>query len=347
LAVLAYAGPDGRTTVRVDLLDWRDVSQSPGARRDDHLGQLVITDHRDDPSLPGLGTVLDALPDAVAVRYRPAHRCTVHGGSGCDERYVKVASDTPDTQVDARALWGASQAGAIGFAVAEPRGWDQRTSSSWYAVVPGRPIAASLLGPDGAIMARRLGVALAELSIAPLQPLREEGPQVQLDRTARAIQRAATAAPELANGLETALVALTHCHQVLTERPLVPVHGSPHMHQWLEDNAGRLGLVDFDRYAMGEPELDLATLLVELETESERAVPVADLELAVIEGYEAAGRPLDLDRLQLYAVHKRLAKVARTAFGLRPDGDVRAGQHLDALAEDVALLARAASRQRV
>jgi len=53
------------------------------------------------------------------------------------------------------------------------------------------------------------------------------------------------------------------------------------MHQWLVDGDGRLGLVDFDRYALGEPELDIATFLVELETESPRAVPMAELTAAV------------------------------------------------------------------
>jgi hypothetical protein len=30
---------------------------------------------------------------------------------------------------------------------------------------------------------------------------------------------------------------------VKTVRPLVPVHGAPHMHQWLVDGSGRLGLL--------------------------------------------------------------------------------------------------------
>jgi aminoglycoside phosphotransferase (APT) family kinase protein len=346
-AMLAYAAPDGRPTVRVDLLDWRDVRREPGVIRDDHLGQLMITDSRDDPTLPGLGTVLDALEHSVAVRYRPGHRCTVRGGSGRETRYVKVAADTPDTHVDARALWVASRAGEFSFAVAEPCGWDEKTRSSWYAVVPGQPIAASMLGTDGAIMARRIGAALAELSITRLEPQREEGPADQLDRTGRAVRRAATAAPELADHLDSALDVLSRAHHALSDRALVPVHGSPHMHQWLEDDAGRLGLVDFDRYALAEPELDLATLFVELESESERLVPSSELERAVVDGFESVGGSLDEDRLQLYAVHKRLAKVARTAFGLRADGDTRARRHLDALTEDLALLDRSASRQTV
>ena len=138
---------------------------------------------------------------------------------------------------------------------------------------------------------------------------------------------------------------LTRLHEDFVPRPLVPVHGSPHMHQWLQSDDGRLGLVDFDRFALGEPELDLATFLVELESESDRTVAMADLEQALAVGFEAAAGRLDETRLAVYAVHKRLAKVARTACGMRPDGAARAERHLDALADDLADLDRRSSRQ--
>jgi hypothetical protein len=114
-------------------------------------------------------------------------------------------------------------------------------------------------------------------------------------------------------------------------RALGELAGAPHMHQWLVDGSGRLGLVDFDRYASGEPELDVATFLVELETESPRAVGMAELSAATEDGFRAAGGRLDPDRLALWTAHKRLAKVARTAAALRPDAAARAGAHLDRL----------------
>ena len=125
--------------------------------------------------------------------------------------------------------------------------------------------------------------------------------------------------------------ALPGLAPTLPPRPLVPVHGAPHMHQWLVDGSGRLGLVDFDRYALGEPELDVATFLVELETESPRAVAMAELAAATEAGFAAAGGRLDPDRLVLWTAHKRLAKVARTAAALRPDAEAGARAHLDRL----------------
>jgi hypothetical protein len=325
-AVLAYEGVPG-PTLRV-LLHEPDAGP-PRAVPAGPLGLIEIASCESDPALPGLPAVLAGLADPEVVRYRPGNRCTVRGVAGGD-RFVKVMSGTDD-QVDARELWDAARSGALSFAPPEPHGWDERTRSSWYGVVPGGPIASGLLGPDGAAVARRIGAALGELAVAPLHPVSTCGPADQLARTGRALDRAAAAAPGLASRLEAAGAALDRVHGRLADRPLVPVHGAPHMHQWLVDGSGRLGLVDFDRYARGEPELDIATFLVELETESPRAVPMAELAAAVVDGFRSTGGELDPGRLALHTVHKRLAKVARTAAALRPDAEARATRHLDRL----------------
>jgi hypothetical protein len=341
-AVLVYVADGGRLTLRVNVHDDPDTATGWSRWLGEQLGWLEVVPCRDDPALPGLGPVLDALENAVPVRYRPGNRCMVRGGTGEDERFVKVLSGAPDRQVDARALWAASRAGLFGFAVAEPHGWDAATNSTWYGVVPGVPIAPALLGPDGLAMARRIGSALAELADTPLHPTATNEPADQLARTGRTIRRAVTAVPALADRLDDALRLLSVLHADFSPRPLVPTHGSPHMHQWL-DGDSQLGLVDFDRFGLGEPELDLATFLVELESESERAVPMADLRDAVIAGFESVAGPLDETRLAVYAAHKRLAKVARTTCGLRTDGPARAERRLTALADDLAALDRRVS----
>lgn len=343
-AVLAYSGDRGQAAVRVDLIEERLVAVESTRPTEDEPSGLTITDCPDDQALPGLRTVLTALADPAIVRYRPGNRCTVRGGSGEDERFVKVTSHAPEPQIDAQALWAASCAGAFSFAVAQPRGWDLRTQSSWYGVVPGEPITASLLGPDGPAVARRIGTALAELARSPVSPTAAIGPPEQLARSGRMVRRTVAVAPVLEPDLEAALEMLARLHGDFSARPPVPVHGSPHMHQWLEDATGRLGLVDFDRFALGEPELDLATFLVELESESERVASMIDLELALIEGFDAVDGLLDPTRLATYTAHKRLAKVARTACGLRPDGVDRAARHLAVLTEDLVNLNPTAAR---
>jgi aminoglycoside phosphotransferase (APT) family kinase protein len=99
------------------------------------------------------------------------------------------------------------------------------------------------------------------------------------------------------------------------------------MHQWLDDDDA-LGLIDFDRFAAGEPEFDAATLVADLEYEHERIAAMEDLTAAVIDGYATSGVMLDDQRLRLHRAAKQLAKVARTANSDRPDRASQASRHL-------------------
>ncbi|HET9860719.1 MAG TPA: phosphotransferase [Nocardioidaceae bacterium] len=328
-AVLVYEAAGG-PTVRVRLLESTDDRAANG------LGEIEISSCEDDPALPGLPAVLAALDEPVVVRYRPGNRCTVRGNVEDTGRYVKILTDAVDDQVEARARWDATRAGVLSFAVAEPHGWDGRTQSSWYGVVPGNPLLPHLAGPDGARAARAVGRSLGELAVAPLRPRASVDAAEQLVRTGRGLRRAAAAAPALADELRRAGDALARAHQDLGSRPLVPAHGAAHMNQWLVDDDGRLGLVDFDRFALGDPEFDVATFLVELRAESSALLlPYHELETAVLDGFRETGGELDEQRLRLYARHKQLSKVTRTAAALRPGAEQRAGRELaELLASD-------------
>lgn len=76
-AVLAYAHPHG-LAIRVDVAttprDWEQISVVPAAA---------------DPGLPGLAAVLARLSNPRIVRYRPGHRCTVHGQTPQGPIFVK------------------------------------------------------------------------------------------------------------------------------------------------------------------------------------------------------------------------------------------------------------------
>jgi len=121
---------------------------------------------------------------------------------------------------------------------------------------------------------------------------------------------------------------LARLHDRLGPRRLVPVHGAAHPGQWLVDETGRLGLVDFDRFAWGEPEFDLASFLVEREALDKGRTGEAFEDAAVGGFREVAGR-IDAERLALYVAYRRLARVARLAAGLRPDGGDRAARALE------------------
>ena len=185
---------------------------------------------------------------------------------------------------------GGVLSGELGFAVAEPRGWDLRTRSSWYGVVPGdrSPTSCSARAgrrwPSGSVRrsASSRGRRFARCRVMAT-PCSWPAPAARWPERARPHLRSPTTST-------TALAVLARCHEAFQPRALVPVHGAPHMHQWLADQDGRLGLVDLDRYALGEPELDLATFLVELESESDRVAPMAELKRAAVTRLRGGGR---------------------------------------------------------
>lgn len=288
-----YAAGDG-SLIRIDALcgpDRADVVHPT-------VGPLRIAEFPDDAALPGLGEVMAMLEHVQVVRYRPGRRCTLRGFASPGERFVMK-------------LWEAFNGGVFSVAVAEPHGWHALTSSCWQGVVPGRPVACDVLAAGGDRMARRLGEALGELATSKLVPSLTSPAAENLLRTTRTIARAALMLPTLEPRLSQVSAELGRRHAALPARTLVPVHGAPHMHQWLVRGA-RLGLIDFDRFALGEPEFDLATFLAELDTE------------------RALQRPVSIDpvRARLYRIHKRMATVTRRAWTVRLDAAVRAERHL-------------------
>lgn len=131
---------------------------------------------------------------------------------------------------------------------------------------------------------------------------------------------------------------LVRRHAALPARHmLVPIHGSPHLHQWLIDGT-RLGLIDFDRFAPGEPQFDMATFSAELDTVRRMQTPVAVFEAAPVEGFESSGMRLDARRLKRYRIDKHIATMRRRARALRPDAAARAARHPGVI---VAMLERA------
>jgi thiamine kinase-like enzyme len=299
-------------------------------------GDLVISSIVDDPNLPGLRRLADQAAQSSLLRYRPRRRCTLRVTDDKGTHVVKVLADDRGQQFhrDAGALWDAAQRGELNFAVAEPSRWDHTTQSVWQGIVPGEPVAAALLAPGGASMAERIGAALGTLARSGVRPSMTVTSDDQLRRTRRAVDNAIRRVPALADDLQEILGIFATRHAALSPDRLVPVHGAPHMHQWLLDG-DHLGLIDFDRFALGEVELDIATLLTELDYEEELADAPDAIEAAVVAGFRSVDLDIDPARLQLYRAHKRMSKVTREAWALRTNGEHRARRHLPRILEDL------------
>ena len=106
------------------------------------------------------------------MRYRPYKRCTLRCEIDGVRRWGKVLPEgrAEAIHLDATVLWKASQAGVLGFAVAEPDRYDASTGAVWLGDVRGRPVLDDLLSADGPALAGRLGAALGTLAVSGSSP---------------------------------------------------------------------------------------------------------------------------------------------------------------------------------
>lgn len=324
-AVCLYQGEDGRL-VRIEAVASAEQAQIIPSR----TGPLRIAEFPDDPALPGLAEVMVMLEHARVIRYRPGQRCTLRGRASGSERFVQLIPGGERVYGDALKLWTAQREGRLSFSVAEPYGWHEPTRSLWQGVVPGHSLTTELHGPDGERFAHRVGAALGELAASKLEPLLSSPASEHLVHALHSMERTELALPALAPRLGRVRAELERQHARLGPRAPVPVHGAPNLHHWLLHGV-RLGLVSFDRFALGEPEFDIATVIGELETEPAPARPLAALEAALMAGFESKGVPLDAKRLELFRVHKRLLNLVRTAWATRADAAERAVRQLDTI----------------
>ena len=299
---------------------------------DPALGIVEVTPFPADAALRGLVPVLQGQQAGYRVmRYRPGKRCTVRTEpvGRLDQRFVKFFADDQGAaiQADSLRLWSAAINGDLEFAVAEPDHWDPATRALWQCSVPGSPVAPILFGPQGGDLAYRMGRALGSIPQSSVKPTRTFDFEVQMERTRRYATALCKRLPSAKESIEDLVLQLGRLKPSGRRAPQNPIHGSPHMHQWLIDQ-DRLGLVDFDRMSIGDPELDAATFVAEMDYEDPTKVPVKELNREFLDGYQDAAGALDPDLLLSYRLQKHVAKALKAARAVRPDAPQRAMRNL-------------------
>ena len=309
-AVLLYDRSGGRP-------DTRAVMLTNGPDATSGIGAFTIAHWADDPLLPALRDVARRWPDAVPVRYRPGKRCTLFlpRGGGL---FIKALADDRGAGIaaDARLLWQAAGAGALDFRVARPAGWLSGARLLVQHKLAGTGVALLLRDAGGAALAQRMGAANASLAQSSLRPARCYDYSWQVERTGKYARRIGKRLPAAIPLLARIMAALGKVTPGRAERP---IHGAPHLHQWLMDDAGMLALVDFDRFGLGDPELDAATFLAEADFEDR----FAGIGAAYVAGF-ASAYPLNHPLVEAYRLHKHVAKAERLLGAVRIDAAERA-----------------------
>jgi thiamine kinase-like enzyme len=285
-----------------------------------------------DPKLPDLQHVLaDPVGHPTVMRYRPGKRCTLRFDAHDPKNscFAKVFRDNQGARIheESQALWEAACNEQVGFSVAQPITWNAHTHTLWQHIVQGQPIVEQLGEKNGVILAERLGRAAASITQSGLQPQTIFDGKTQMERSSRYVEDFRKRIPALSDSLEHLLANLADIHETYSTQTLFPLHGAPHAHQWL-DTGTRLGLVDFDRFSLGDREIDAATFLTELEFEGHTRPHVEQIKEAFLTAYESVSGPLRPSLLSAYRTHKCLAKAYKASRSVRPDGAQKAARYL-------------------
>jgi hypothetical protein len=320
-----------QTIVRAEAFERRPGVRAVGevTMRAGVLGWLRIAAFPHDPALTTMPALVARAKRPHVVRYRPYRRCTLRVSERGEVRFAKVFADGRGEEIHAAgvAVWEAARRGELPFAVPHPGTWSPATRALWQTAVAGEPAVDRLYGPGGEEVAASMGAAAGALTRSRVAPATTYDARAQLADSRRKAAELARLIPGLGAEAGALLRKLESAHAGARDRRPRPLHGAPHANQWLLDG-DRLGLVDFDRLALGDPERDAATFVAELDFEDRTSVAVEDLNRAFLDAYDSAADGLDGRLLRAYRAHKRLAKALRTARALRPDGDERAARHL-------------------
>jgi hypothetical protein len=292
-------------------------------------GRICFARFPSDAALPTLERALAVHDRSTVVRYRPGRSCTIRVDEDGRARFAKVYRDGAGKRAyaDGLQLWRAARRGELGFVVAKPGRYDQELRAVWHGGVRGGSAKESLRGPGGEELARRLGRAAGTLPSASVRPRRRRDRRGERVRSRLRCAELERRVPALGEPARRLAAALDVAHAACDPAEPRPVHGALHASQWLRNGAG-VALLDYDSLAFGDPELDAATFLADLDVENRERVPVERLGAAFLAGYEETAGSLDPGLLAAYRAHRRLEKALRVARALRPDGDRKAERRL-------------------
>ena len=291
------------------------------------LGWLRAWPFPSDRSIPTIASVLkNGNGPTTIVRYRPGRRCTIRFDENGRSRFAKVYPKKfsrygRGAQILslAKEVWNSAERRRLQFAVARPLGWDEATRTFWQEKIDGTPVLDQLFSRSGERLTRNIGHHAASLPCSGLRPTRKFDGAAQMATSIRRCKELSLRVPGMASCLDAMLDKLAQKHALLQSRSL-PIHGDLDASQWIYDGH-RLGLTDFDDFALGDPELDAATFLAELEFEGGSGDHIKELNHAFLAGYESISGPLNRELLAAYLAHQRIYKALRVARALQPHGD--------------------------
>ncbi len=158
------------------------------------------------------------------------------------------------------------------------------------ANVPGRQLS-ELVGDEDPGLFRAVGRALGSLHAADVKPVAKWRPKQELGRLRVAVRDLERALPDLEPRLRGLLARLSEAEAGLVFETRRPIHGNLFGDQILVADTHRVGVVDWDDFAFGDPLFDLGRLIAHLaflQFGSDDAAAASDRRAAwILEGHGA------------------------------------------------------------
>jgi aminoglycoside phosphotransferase (APT) family kinase protein len=274
---------------------------------------LIAQSYVDDPAFVGLAEALQQYASCEVLRYREGKRITI---AALDNRIGAVVVKyiaKGASEIVARLSAVERVKDELEFAVSRPVDFVPESNLFVQTRLAGEPVdvESSLISIP---LVRAMAVAIRSLHESSALFNSRFDEVSQRARTERYLGLIKSKFPDVRQSIAAIQSKLAWLEEHIFRRraELVPTHGSLHSHQWLNDD-GRLVLVDFDRAAMGHPELDIATFLAEFDYEAPTiAAKVNPAFLSQFRGH-------DPQTLLFYRAHKHLSKVYKASRQAQPE----------------------------
>lgn len=279
-------------------------------------GMIVLQRHGADRKLPGLAPLL-AQPGATLLVHRPGRRAVVRLNNADERHYARIVP--PDRLAPTLHTSAVAQAALHDspFAVPQLRSTDPPAGIAIWSALPGQPLDTLLDRPELPDLFHATGRALRTLHIVPPDDLPCHNAETEIAVCAKWVAHAAAIAPEFASQLHERLNDV----QATLEEPAEPmqlIHRDLYDKQIFVAPGGKLGLLDFDTLAVGEPALDLGNLIAHLELRALQGFLSAEQAQCAAEAFLSGYQPAETTLRRLPAYHAAARLRLACVYSFRP-----------------------------
>jgi hypothetical protein len=277
----------------------------------------MIENYLCDTKLTTTTLLREGYPTAELIKYSPGRRCLFLIRRDNTDFFVKLypkkflRNDRGQKMHQvSRAIWEMTERGELTFRVPRPVMWDPETITLWQERLAGKPAVFYFNRSGQEALSILIGRLIADISASKVPPHRVFDRNEQLKDSLEHRNRIAAKFPVLAFKANALIESLSEVHETVPVRRMVPTHGDMHLDQLLFDG-DKLGVLDWEDFALAEPERELAFFAVQTELEFGDHHGWRKIVSGMLSGYRSGGHCIHRKAYCLYKAHKYFSKAAK------------------------------------